>query len=92
MPGGEIEIHFQDGPSFALPHEAFVHWIHAAAEAVTAYYGRYPVTHVDIEITPQEGHGIHEGTTYAHNGGLITVSVGRATTQADLYQDCGNDP
>ena len=87
MPGGEIEIHFQDGPSFALPREAFIRWVHAAAEAVTAYYGRYPVPHVDIEITPEEGHGVHGGTTYAHNGGLITVSVGRHTTQSELDDD-----
>jgi hypothetical protein len=87
MPGGEITVHFQEGPPFSLPHEAFIHWIHAAAEAVTAYYGRYPVPHVDIEITPDQGRGIHNGTTYPHHGGLITVSVGRATMQSDLDND-----
>jgi hypothetical protein len=85
--GGQIEIHFQEGPPFDLPREAFIHWIHRAAEAVTAYYGRYPVPHVDIEITPEEGHGIHDGTAYGHDGGLITVSVGRNTAQSELEDD-----
>jgi len=87
IPGGEITIHFEDGPPFSLPHEAFIQWVHAAAEAVTAYYGRYPVPHVDIEITPDQGHGVHDGTAYAHDGGLITVSVGRNTRQSELDDD-----
>jgi len=85
--GGEIEIHFQEGSPFDLPREAFVHWVHMAAEAVTAYYGQYPVPHVDIEIIPDQGHGVHDGTAYAHDGGLITVSVGRNTSQSELDDD-----
>jgi hypothetical protein len=84
---GEIEIHSQEGRPFDLPREAFIHWVHMAAEAVTAYYGQYPVPHVDIEITPDEGHGVHDGTAYAHDGGLITVSVGRHSTQSELDED-----
>ena len=85
--GGEIEIHFQEGPPFDLSHDAFVRWVQMAAEAVTAYYGQYPVPHVDIEITPDQGHGVHDGTAYAHDGGLITVSVGRNTKQSELDED-----
>jgi hypothetical protein len=85
--GGEIKIHFQEGPPFDLSHEAFVHWVRRAAEAVNAYYGQYPVPRVDIEITPDQGHGVHDGTAYPHHGGLITVSVGRNTTQSELDDD-----
>src|SRR4029077_9648918 len=85
--GGESEIDFQNGPPFDLSRDAFVHWVHMAAEAVTAFYGQFPVPHVDIEISPDRGHGIHDGTAYAHDGGLITVSVGRNTTQSELDED-----
>ena len=85
--GGEIEIHFQEGPPFDLSHEALVQWVRKAAEAVTAYYGQYPVPHVDIEITPDQGHGVHDGTAYPRHGGLIAVSVGRNTSQSELDED-----
>jgi len=62
-------------------------WIGASAQAVKTYYGRFPVRHVRIRIEASEGHGAHSGTTYAYNGALIRVGVGRSSDRADLKRD-----
>ncbi len=62
-------------------------WITESAAAVSVFYGRFPVKRVRIVLDALEGRGAQSGTTYAYNGALIRVGVGRFSSLADLKRD-----
>ena len=62
-------------------------WVQRAADAVVAYYGRYPVAHVTLQIRPFDGRGVRGGQTFAMHGGLIRIAVGTDTIEAGLASD-----
>ncbi len=64
------------------------HWVQNAADAVVAYYGRFPVPHVELHIRVSERAGIHGGRTFpAPDGGRVRILIGRGTTESDLATD-----
>ncbi len=75
------------GDTAGLDRNELRAWITDSAKAVRTYYGRFPVRHVHIRIEAGEGRGAHSGTTYARNGALIRVGVGRYSDSADLKRD-----
>ena len=75
------------GDSTGLDRNELREWIAASANAVQSYYGRFPVKRVSIRIDVSEGRGAQSGTTYAYNGALIRVGVGRYSSSADLKRD-----
>lgn len=84
--GGTIDVSL---PSEALnvSHEDLVTWVQRAADAVTTYYGRFPVKHVNLKISADDHGHVHHGVTYPEGGGLIEISVGKATEKRDLMTD-----
>jgi hypothetical protein len=62
-------------------------WVQNAADAVVAYYGRYSVPHVFLQIRPFDGKGVRGGRTFSMRGGLIRIAVGSETTEDDLATD-----
>jgi hypothetical protein len=62
-------------------------WVQNAANAVVAFYGRYSVPHVFLEIRPFDGKGVRGGRTFSMRGGLIRIAVGNETTEEDLARD-----
>jgi len=52
-----------------------------------AYYGRYSVPHVFLQIRPFDGKGVRGGRTFSMRGGLIRIAVGNETTEDDLARD-----
>ena len=62
-------------------------WVQNAADAVVAYYGRYSVPHVFVQIRPFDGKGVRGGRTFSMRGGLIRIAVGNETTEDDLATD-----
>ena len=81
-----IEISYV-GNSAGLNRNDMRAWIGASANAVQSYYGRFPVKRVRIRIEAGEGRGAQSGTTYAYDGALIRVGVGRYSDSADLKRD-----
>ena len=81
-----IEINYM-GDAAGMNRNEVREWIAAAANAVQSYYGRFPVKHVRIRIEAGGGRGARSGTTYAYNGALIRVGVGRYSDNADLKRD-----
>ena len=81
-----IELSYT-GNAAGLDRNEVREWITASANAVQTYYGRFPVKRVRIRIEAGEGRGAQSGTTYAHNGALIRVGVGRFSNGADLKRD-----
>jgi hypothetical protein len=76
-----------NGDTGALDMGELHDWISESAAAVSVYYGRFPVQRLRIVVDALEGRGAQSGTTYAYNGALIRVGVGRFSSLADLKRD-----
>jgi hypothetical protein len=85
-----IRVDFAQGP-LDLPASQVLPWVQRAVKAVTAYYGRFPVTRARILIVPvADEKGIVQGTTWGNRGGFAgftRIRLGQHTTQADLVAD-----
>jgi hypothetical protein len=85
--GAVIDVTFAPG-KIDLPQPRILAWITTAAEAVTEYFGRFPVPHPRILVHPGAGRsGIFHGTTYGSGGGFTRISLGQSTGQEELDTD-----
>jgi len=86
--GATIDVTFGAG-KIDLPQARILAWISTAAEAVSGYFGRFPVSHARILIRPAEGRrGVFQGTTYGGSRGAFTrISLGQLTDQQQLDND-----
>jgi hypothetical protein len=83
--GSHIDVNVQG--KLNLPQSDVIAWVQMAAESVAGYYGRYPVPHLTLRITPFDGHGVRHGMTFGMHGGLIKIGLGSDTTHAELMND-----
>jgi hypothetical protein len=82
-----IEVIIDRG-SVPLPMEDVLGWVKSAAESVSIYYGRFPISHVSIYVTSFRGRGVHNGMTFpAKEGGRITIRVGSQTSSEGFASD-----
>ena len=84
----EVDIHLENS---SLGADDVLAWVRRAAEAVTVYYGQFPVRHARVSVTQNRGNdrSIH-GTTWGDVDGFQGVSrmrLGRAVSRADLDAD-----
>lgn len=84
--GGIIEVAFAPG-ELTLPRAKVMEWITHSAQAVTAYYGRFPVNHLRLLIIPRPGNRVLSGTVYGYRGPAIKITLGHAASEADLARD-----
>ena len=87
--GSRIQIDLAPG-TLDLPHAAILRWITRAAQAVTTYYGRFPLPSDRILVQPSPGRGVFGGTTWGDVGGspaFTRIHVGQNTTAAQLDDD-----
>ncbi len=86
--GATIEVNFGPG-TFDIGRDAVLGWITNAANAVTEYYGRFPVAQARLIVRPAEGRsGVFRGTTFGGRRGAFTrISVGQATSRKQLDDD-----
>lgn len=85
--GGLIEVRFAPGDFRAGP-EAVRQWITNAAQAVTVYFGRFPVAKAVIEVQVVAGRaGVLNGVTYGDVPALTKIRAGEDTTAAQFDAD-----
>jgi len=84
--GGTIDVSLPD-ETMKLKKQDLLNWVRASANAVAAYYGRFPIPHLTLKIRGSNGSGIRHGVTYATDGGLILISVGRDTEVDETKDD-----
>src|SRR5207302_4902860 len=86
--GGAVLDVFIDPGRAALSQAEVLRWISTAAQAVSHYYGRYPVSHARIRVLRRPGEGVLSRTTYEREGGaLVRVVRGDAAARAQLARD-----
>lgn len=85
--GATMDVTFAPG-KIDLPRSKVLAWISNAAEAVTEYFGRFPVAHARIIIRPVEGRsGVFRGMTWGERGALTRISLGQLTSPGELDDD-----
>jgi hypothetical protein len=84
--GSTIDVTLPGEP-MKLSRDDLLGWVKGSANAVSTYYGRFPVPHLTLKIRSSNGSGIRHGVTYARDGGLILISVGRDAGIADTKDD-----
>ena len=84
--GGEIAVGFAPGP-LRLARASLLAWIEGSADAVAAYYGRFPATYTRVLVVPGSGRGVGRGKAWGHGGAAVRVTVGDEATLDDLARD-----
>jgi hypothetical protein len=84
--GSEIQVTLPEEP-MALPTADLLNWVKNCANAVTTYYGRFPVPRLLLRIRAGNGTRVGRATTYPRYGGLIVITVGREATTEALADD-----
>jgi hypothetical protein len=86
VPSGVIHVAFAAG-ELALPKEKILQWVATSAQAVSTYYGRFPVKSLKLLFVPVEGARVRGGTTWGYRGAAIRIPLGRESTMDDLKRD-----
>ncbi len=84
--GGEIEVTLPD-EQLKVSQQDLLDWVKAAANAVSHYYGRFPVPHLTLKVRSDGGSRVRHGVTYPKDGGLILITVGREADVDELKTD-----
>lgn len=84
--GAILEVFVESGQN-EPDDNSLLNWVRKSAEAVTAYFGRFPVSHARIRILPSERGRISNGMSFGDSGAHCRISVGRYTTLTDLGND-----
>lgn len=87
--GGHVEVSF-DRQAFVLTPAQICGWITRSAQAVSVYFGQFPVGAVRLLLKPVDGDRVSGGTTYGDSeagGPLIVVRLGREADAAVLERD-----
>ena len=88
--GASLQINLR-GPAPNLPEDIVEEHIRDAAQAVTVYYGRFPVSSARIAILVVSGeHGMLQGTTWGNRDGfpaMTRLRLGQHITEQELSGD-----
>src|SRR4030095_5418659 len=83
-----VELRIEDGQLTGAGTTPEVRtWIEQAAQAIDAYYGRFPVGHARLLVEPVDGSGVRWARTFAHSGADVRVGVGVQTTATEFASD-----
>jgi hypothetical protein len=84
--GATIEV---DSPTAPFTHGAdpIREWVQRSADIVAAYYARFPVRRLRLQLRALPDEGVHGGQTFADPDAFIRVGVGREVTRAQLVTD-----
>jgi hypothetical protein len=62
-------------------------WVDRAAEAISLYYGQFPVEHARLLVEPVNGSGVQWARTFSNSGFFIRVGIGTTTSASQLAGD-----
>jgi predicted metalloprotease with PDZ domain len=86
VPGAQIELQFT--PDFGdEQRERARQWVVSSAEAVSSYFGRFPVPQLELLLQGSDGSGVVNGATFGEPSLHTRVRLGRDTTAAQYHDD-----
>jgi hypothetical protein len=82
---GNVNIDLYIDPDCSKNMKALLNrWITKSAEAVTTYYGKFPVPDLRLQIDAHDGNGVEGGRTEPEIVPHISVSAGLASSEDEL--------
>jgi hypothetical protein len=84
--GGVVDVAVAPG-ELAATRAAIGEWVRRAADAVGAYYGRFPLRRALVIVLPSDRGRVGFGTTLGNGGGAIMIWVGRGAGASELRSD-----
>src|ERR1700733_9842868 len=86
--GADIEVSFAEA-TFPVTSIGMLDWITKSANAVTEYYGHFPVQHLRVNVVPiDRGKGVVFGRTFVPGPvPVIRVFIGAVASMDDLRED-----
>src|ERR1700686_2826657 len=63
VPGGRIDVTLPQEQLAVSPND-LLDWARDAANAVSTYYGHFPIPHLTLRISSDNRSGVHHGVTY----------------------------
>jgi hypothetical protein len=84
--GGMIDVVFADSAR-DIDRTLVLAWIQRCAEAVSTYFGRFPVARAGLLVIAVDGRKIGSGTTFGIAGSAIRIHVGRSVDEDTLNRD-----
>jgi len=86
VPDADVRVRFDEG-EFKLPRSAYLSWLQTAADAIRAYYRRFPVQHVLVKLKGEPGDDIGFATTGFEDGaGQIEIPIGEDISATRLKE------
>ena len=85
--GGSTLDVFIDSDQFELGRTARLNWVTRCANAVMAYFGRFPVANARVYISVSGDGRVSNGVSYGEGGAHCRIAVGRHATPDVLYSD-----
>ncbi|MDH7971592.1 hypothetical protein QH494_05310 [Sphingomonas sp. AR_OL41] len=86
LPGGEIALVFADGAP-GLDRDRVRAWVREGADAVTRYFGRFPVKHYGLLVIAGDGDAVGHATTFGYAGSATRIYVGRSADRVAFARD-----
>ncbi|HXA47952.1 MAG TPA: hypothetical protein VNW52_10010, partial [Burkholderiaceae bacterium] len=86
VPGASITLVLAPG-EWSLPKATLTDWVKNDANAVSTYYGRFPVSQLKLMLKPVPGDHIMQGVTFGEGVPLIRVGVGQEADADGLARD-----
>lgn len=83
--GGTVDLAIGPGKT-AVSEDDLAHWVEAAASAVSAYYGRFPMRSALVLLLVSRGPWVGSGRTLSGGGGTVLVRIGERAS-AKAYRD-----
>jgi predicted metalloprotease with PDZ domain len=84
--GGVVDVALAPG-ELTVTRAEIGRWVERAADAVGAYYGRFPLRRAVVLVLPSNRGRVGFGTTLGNGGGAIMIWVGRGAGEAELRSD-----
>ena len=84
--GSTLELQFAPGFDDPLP-AIMIAWVRRCADAVAAYFGRFPLPQVELLFMPEPGAGLLSGGSYAEPSPLLRLRIGRDTKPEQFAAD-----
>ena len=81
-----IDVHV-NGETGLVSRADLFNWIRRAGTAVCTFYGKFPLSHVNLDVRVHDGAGVSDGVTRSDHGGHISITVGKRTSQKQLDED-----
>ncbi|HSB21651.1 MAG TPA: hypothetical protein VLE94_00945 [Burkholderiaceae bacterium] len=86
VPGAQIELQFT--PGFGeVQRELARRWVVRSAEAVAAFFGRFPVPQLELLLQGVDGEGVSGGATFGEPTLYMRIRLGRDTGAARYRDD-----